>query len=75
MFSEYGYEVLAADRRVQIEECVKHNMLVHEAEKSFIGHHGSKMLVKLARLLILAGEHLMSHAERDMKTTFPDPSL
>ncbi|MCE5209261.1 MAG: hypothetical protein LLG42_13240 [Chloroflexi bacterium] len=75
MLSESMYEALAADKRIQIEKGVKHNMLVHEAEKSFTGHHGSKMLVKLARLLILAGEHLMSHAERDMKTTFPNPSL
>lgn len=75
MLSESMYEALAADKRIQIEKSIKHNMLVHEAEKSFIGHHGSKMLVKLARLLILAGEHLMSHAERDMKTTFPNPSL
>lgn len=74
MYSLFGYERLAKENRRLIEEKIQHSLFVQEAERAS-KQHKSKLLVKLALLLIQSGERIMSHVERDSHNEFTGASL
>lgn len=75
MYSLFDYEVMAKENHREMEVRIEHHMLVLEAQNSGSGLHRSKLLVKLAKLLIRIGERMMSNTDREMPSTFSGASL
>lgn len=77
MFTPFEFEALAIENQKNLERAIKRSVDVLEAKRARVSspRHGSKMLVKLASLLIQSGEYLMSRAQQDLKSTFPGASL
>ncbi len=77
MFTGFEYEAIAAENKKDFERALKHAANVEEAKKGRGSNkrRSSKLLVKLASLLIRSGEYLMAQAKQDIQSAFPGASL
>jgi len=75
METYYLYSELAEEnRRIDLER-VKHYQMIKEAESVKLARPWSKLLVKLAGVLIELGLKMKYYAERDTKQNFPFASM
>lgn len=71
MFSSYSFETIAQERQREVRLAYIHNLQVRLALSASGRHRRSEILVKLARLLISAGESINARIERDTPEVFP----
>lgn len=74
METYHTYMALSCERRRTDLEKVEHNMRIKEALYLKASRPWSKILVKLAGIMISAGEKLKSSAEKDLQNCYPAAS-
>jgi len=75
MFTGYDFEMLAQERRLQAKRDLERGLLISEAVNSSGRRQASKLLVKLARLMISTGERIMANVEPERKNALDCTSL